>query len=180
MLFKRGLFYHDITYNTAITVTESESNTRITTDTPYLAPTGELWGVHCEDFGENWPCYDSTVLYIQTSHSHKPIRRSHTPLTALQGLCSCLVGHGFNVISLLEWDACFSMPTISLDGCDSFQEARMPWGEAKHAKSVALLVLPTDCVSTQLDPVTHKNAAENWVIIIIDNSLAPIQCQAIT
>ena len=37
-----GLIYHDITYDTAITVAESESDIRITTDTPYLALTGEL------------------------------------------------------------------------------------------------------------------------------------------
>ena len=29
------------------------SEFRITTDTPYLALTGELWGVYCEDFGQN-------------------------------------------------------------------------------------------------------------------------------
>ena len=30
----------------------SESDIRITTDTPNLALTGELWGVYCEDFGK--------------------------------------------------------------------------------------------------------------------------------
>ena len=40
-------------YNTAITVAESESDTRIAIDTPYLALTGELRGVCWEDFGEN-------------------------------------------------------------------------------------------------------------------------------
>ena len=34
-------------------------------DTPYLALTGELWGVFCEDFGENWPCYNGTALYLE-------------------------------------------------------------------------------------------------------------------
>ena len=43
MLLKRGLIYHDIAYDTAITVTESESDIRITRDTPYLALTIELW-----------------------------------------------------------------------------------------------------------------------------------------
>ena len=33
---------------------ESESDITITTDTPWLDLTGELWGVYCEDFGENW------------------------------------------------------------------------------------------------------------------------------
>ena len=43
---QRGLIYHDITYGTAITVTESESVMRTTKDTL----TGELCGVNCEDF----------------------------------------------------------------------------------------------------------------------------------
>ena len=38
----RGPIYDDITYNTAITVAESESDFRITTDTPYLALKGKL------------------------------------------------------------------------------------------------------------------------------------------
>ena len=36
-----------------MTVTENESDFSITTDTPYLALTGEQWGVYCEDFGDN-------------------------------------------------------------------------------------------------------------------------------
>ena len=41
----------------------SESDIRITNDTPYLALTGELWGVYYEDLEENWPHYDGTALY---------------------------------------------------------------------------------------------------------------------
>ena len=43
---------------------ETESDIKITTDTPYLALTGEIWGVYCEDFGENRPRYNGTALYI--------------------------------------------------------------------------------------------------------------------
>ena len=46
-----------------MTLAESESDTRITTDTPYLALTGELWAVYCKDMGENWPRYNGTALY---------------------------------------------------------------------------------------------------------------------
>ena len=38
---------------------ESESDIRITTDTPY----------YCEDLGENWSRYNGTVLYAQTMTS---------------------------------------------------------------------------------------------------------------
>ena len=60
----RGLIYHDITCDIAVIVAESESNIRITMDTPYRALTGELWGVYCEDFGENWLCYNGSALYF--------------------------------------------------------------------------------------------------------------------
>ena len=46
-----------------MTVAESESNVRITTHNPYLTHTGKLWGAYCEDFGENWACYNGTTLY---------------------------------------------------------------------------------------------------------------------
>ena len=33
-------------------------------ETPHISPfIGELWDVFCEDFGENWLCYNSTALY---------------------------------------------------------------------------------------------------------------------
>ena len=44
-------------------MTDSESDFRITRDTPYLALTGELWGVFCEDLEENGPGYNGTALY---------------------------------------------------------------------------------------------------------------------
>ena len=33
-------------------------------NTPYHTLTGELWGICCEDLGENWLHYNSTILYI--------------------------------------------------------------------------------------------------------------------
>ena len=45
--------------------TERELDFELTTDTPYLALTGELWGICGEDFGENRPRYNGTALYIQ-------------------------------------------------------------------------------------------------------------------
>ena len=45
-----------------MTATEFELDFNLTTDTPYLAPRGELWSVYCEYFEENWLCYNSTVL----------------------------------------------------------------------------------------------------------------------
>ena len=42
---------------------EYESDPGSTKDIPYLALTGELWGVFCEYFWENWPRYNGTALY---------------------------------------------------------------------------------------------------------------------
>ena len=42
----------------------------LTTDTSYLALTGALWGVYCEDLGENWPHYNGTALYIKDTSKH--------------------------------------------------------------------------------------------------------------
>ena len=35
-----------------------------TTDNPHLALRVELWGVYCQDFGENWPRYNRTALHL--------------------------------------------------------------------------------------------------------------------
>ena len=46
------------------TEAEYQSNAGSTQDTPYLALTGELWGVLCEYLWQNWPRYNGTALYI--------------------------------------------------------------------------------------------------------------------
>ena len=59
---------HPIPYGAAMTGTESKSDFKLTTCTQYLAQTGELWGVFCENFGEKWPSYNVTTLYIGFYH----------------------------------------------------------------------------------------------------------------
>ena len=67
-----GQVFHHITIGTAKTAAEHKSDFKLTTDTPYLALTDELWDVICEDSGENWLHYNSTVLignhFICTIH----------------------------------------------------------------------------------------------------------------
>ena len=48
---QRGLIYH-ITFGAAMTATECKSEFELTTDTPYLTLTGQLWGVYVEYFEE--------------------------------------------------------------------------------------------------------------------------------
>ena len=48
-----------------MTEAEYKSEFEHTKDTPYLGLTGELWGVFCKDFGENWLRYNSTGLYLE-------------------------------------------------------------------------------------------------------------------
>ena len=62
MPLKRGPIYHDITSDTAMTATEHESDFKLTTDIPYHAIKGELWGVYYDNFKENLPCYNGTAL----------------------------------------------------------------------------------------------------------------------
>ena len=47
--------------------TEHKWDIELTTDTPYLALTGEIWGVCCEHLGENWPRYNGMALYFSIS-----------------------------------------------------------------------------------------------------------------
>ena len=55
--------WHDLVHITTVTGAEYECKFEPTKDTPYLALTGELWGVFCDNFGENRPCHTSTALY---------------------------------------------------------------------------------------------------------------------
>ena len=42
---------------------ERISDFTLPSDTQYLALTGELWGVYCEELGEKWPRYNGAALY---------------------------------------------------------------------------------------------------------------------
>ena len=44
-----------------MTKAEYKPELDFTKDTPYLALTGELWDVFCDDFRENWPLYHGTA-----------------------------------------------------------------------------------------------------------------------
>ena len=41
---------------------DHKSEVRLTTDNPYLTLTGELWDVYCENIGEDWLRYNSSLL----------------------------------------------------------------------------------------------------------------------
>ena len=45
---------------------QDKSEFKVTKDTPYLALTGELCGVCCEDTSENWPRYNGSAPYNET------------------------------------------------------------------------------------------------------------------
>ena len=47
-----------------MTSAQLKSVFKLTTDTPYLALTGEQWGVYYEGFEENWPHDNGTALYL--------------------------------------------------------------------------------------------------------------------
>ena len=60
--YNADLLQH-ITYSTFVTEAEHKAGFVFTTNTSYPAHTGELWGVYCGEFGENWPRYSGTALY---------------------------------------------------------------------------------------------------------------------
>ena len=47
-----------------MTAAEHKSDLKHTKNTSYLALTGELWSVYCEEIGETWPRYNGTGLYL--------------------------------------------------------------------------------------------------------------------
>ena len=49
--------------HTVTTATDRKSGFKLTTDTPYLGLTGEIWDVQCENFEENWLRYYGTTLW---------------------------------------------------------------------------------------------------------------------
>ena len=51
-------------YNTAMAVVELNSELEPTKDNQYLVLAGEISGVFSEKFGENWPRYKGTTLYL--------------------------------------------------------------------------------------------------------------------
>ena len=68
MSLESGPIKHDIAYITAETETEYKSQYEPAKYIPYLALTGELWVVFCEDSGENWASYNDTALCIISFH----------------------------------------------------------------------------------------------------------------
>ena len=48
----------------------TQSDAGSTKDTPNLSLTGELWGVFCKYFWENWPYYNGTALYFDLKKMH--------------------------------------------------------------------------------------------------------------
>ena len=46
-----------------MTATQGKLYFKLTTETPYLALTGKLWGVYYDKFEETWPLYNGTALY---------------------------------------------------------------------------------------------------------------------
>ena len=67
-IYTIGYRYNSVQYNTMFPtalrwVKQNIKQCQITNHTPYIALTGKLWGVFCEDSVENWPRYNGTVLY---------------------------------------------------------------------------------------------------------------------
>ena len=66
--------YHMI-FHTSLQLLRQNINQecKSTKDIPYLVLTGELWGVFCENFQENWPFYNGTALCVVNWYTPLPI-----------------------------------------------------------------------------------------------------------
>ena len=53
------IIYHDIALGITMTAVERKVDFKLTTDTTYLALRHELWGVYCDELGENWLRYNA-------------------------------------------------------------------------------------------------------------------------
>ena len=51
-------------YSNVLAEVQHKSDFQFTKDTPCLDLAGELWGVYCENFGENWPHQNGIALYV--------------------------------------------------------------------------------------------------------------------
>ena len=49
-----------------MTATKHKSDFKLTTATPCLTLTGQLWGAYYENFEENWPHYNGTTFFLIT------------------------------------------------------------------------------------------------------------------
>ena len=80
-----------------MTAPEHKSDFKHTTYIPYLTLTGKLWGVYFENWGENWPRYYGTALYISTMkpECHRP---QDYPL-----LEYCLFDYESAMLDLIIW-----------------------------------------------------------------------------
>ena len=90
-----------------MTLTQHASDFELTTDTPYLALTGELWRAYYEKFEENWPHYISTTLYLM----HRPqilkeniIFSSNCLYSSTVSCCGC--GTVLEICIILCQDVC--------------------------------------------------------------------------
>ena len=84
-----------------MTAAERKSDFKLTTDTPSLALEGKLWGVYCENLGENWMNYSVhgkheslnqilTTLFLTLIEYQKRVANAIFGLTA-------------PIISLISW-----------------------------------------------------------------------------
>ena len=65
--------------------------------TSHISHWWELWGVCCEDLGENWPHYNGTALYILMALCKTAV----TPLLMHWSYCSLALIHWYGTVDLI-------------------------------------------------------------------------------
>ena len=127
----------DITRSKAITTTENNSESRIKTDTPYLALTGELWGFCCEHFRNNWPRYNGTALFMISIQMYMYIRGSVVHLCILKPSRTSMWVHMSELLIALShqqswcWLQTHVYLKVSLVIDDSMQSSTKSYGSSR-------------------------------------------------
>ena len=103
---------------------EYQSGAKSTKDTPYLALTGELWGVFWEYVWENWQRYNGTALYMHFYVAMQAFHRKY-----IDGLVqSCIISIA-NALEILQ--SCTKPATYDRDNIVSCKVAMATRVECK-------------------------------------------------
>ena len=96
-----------------MTEVEYKSEFEFPKDTLYLALTGELWGVLCEDFRENLSRYNGTTLYINTAPANvRPSMFARTSVGKMLWLQHFINGFLLSISPVKDSDDIFVQETL--------------------------------------------------------------------
>ena len=141
-------FLHDIPYDTMMKVAKLSSDSKLTTDDLYLAPTGELRCVCCEDTGRNWPCCSGTALCLK-SWFITDLNISCMCLYVYRGIHDCMLLLSVSLLFMVRMQVAFAFGNgkgLSPSRCHVCARSNADWSllwKRYHEKYITFYV---DCM----------------------------------